>query len=295
MTTHRSSPNHRHWPFFGWIGLLLVALFWWINWGWTGLRTHWAFFPLWLGFTLTVEALIVWRQGHSLLTRSPRAFFWRFVVSAPTWWLFELFNERAHYWLYTPIESFTRLEYYAYCTLNFLVVVPAIFSTAELAGTFRWLKRLGQGPIVGRRQTTIWGFFIGGWLMLAAFLHWPQYGMAFVWMSLYFLLDPANFRLGQPALLQQTARGDWRLVLALWIGGLVSGFFWEMWNYYSSPKWLYEVPFVDFWYVFEMPLLGYLGYLPFALELFALTALITRWLPIPGILPEINETSGTQP
>ena len=51
---------------------------------------------------------------------------------------------------------------------------------------------------------------------------------------------------------------------------MVCGFFWEMWNYWAAPKWVYHVPFVDFWHVFEMPLLGYLGYLPFALELYAM-------------------------
>jgi hypothetical protein len=48
-----------------------------------------------------------------------------------------------------------------------------------------------------------------------------------------------------------------------------------MWNYYSDPKWIYKIPFVDYAYIFEMPALGYLGYLPFALELFALYHLIT--------------------
>jgi hypothetical protein len=47
-----------------------------------------------------------------------------------------------------------------------------------------------------------------------------------------------------------------------------------MWNFYSYPKWVYRVPFVNFWHIFEMPLLGYLGYLPFALELFALYHLV---------------------
>ena len=49
-----------------------------------------------------------------------------------------------------------------------------------------------------------------------------------------------------------------------------------MWNFYSYPKWIYHVPFVGFWHVFEMPILGYTGYLPFALELFALYHLILR-------------------
>lgn len=73
-----------------------------------------------------------------------------------------------------------------------------------------------------------------------------------------------------------TKRQLWK---QLWAGCLLCGFFWEFWNYYSSPKWIYEVPFVDFWHLFEMPLLGYLGYLPFALELYALYAMLSAWLP----------------
>ena len=50
-----------------------------------------------------------------------------------------------------------------------------------------------------------------------------------------------------------------------------------MWNVNSWPKWVYEVPFVGFWHVFEMPLLGYFGYLPFAMELFAAVHLVLGW------------------
>jgi len=39
-----------------------------------------------------------------------------------------------------------------------------------------------------------------------------------------------------------------------------------MWNFYSLPKWKYDVPFVNRFHIFEMPLLGYAGYLPFGLE-----------------------------
>jgi hypothetical protein len=58
-------------------------------------------------------------------------------------------------------------------------------------------------------------------------------------------------------------------VVALWLGGLICGFFWELWNFYAFPKWIYHVPFVGFGHIFEMPFLGYGGYLPFALEIFA--------------------------
>jgi hypothetical protein len=47
-----------------------------------------------------------------------------------------------------------------------------------------------------------------------------------------------------------------------------------MWNYYSYPKWTYSVPFVSFWPIFEMPLLGYGGYIGFSFELYALYHLL---------------------
>ena len=63
------------------------------------------------------------------------------------------------------------------------------------------------------------------------------------------------------------------------IAALVCGFFWEMWNYYSYPKWIYHIPGVGVLHIFEMPLLGYLGYLPFAWELYALRHLLWRKAP----------------
>jgi len=84
-----------------------------------------------------------------------------------------------------------------------------------------------------------------------------------------FLLDPLNNVLGRKSTLAHIVGKDWRFVV-LPLAGLCCGFFWEMWNYYALPKWYYTVPYVGFWKIFEMPLLGYTGYLPFAVELFAL-------------------------
>jgi len=36
-------------------------------------------------------------------------------------------------------------------------------------------------------------------------------------------------------------KGDWRPVISLWMGVLLTAFFWEMWNYFSYPKWIYHV------------------------------------------------------
>lgn len=262
------------WPAHGWLGLGLVIIFWILNWSLPGMRTHWAFFPLWLGYCLTVDAVVLRRKGNSMLTRSPRAYVQLFFISAPAWWLFELLNLRVQNWFYDGRRLFTDFPYFVLASLNFSTVMPAVFGTAELVSTFTGLRRIRRALPIVPTQATLLTFFAAGWLMLVLLLLWPLYFFPFLWLSVYFILEPLNVWLRNRSLTEYTAVGDWRPVLALWAGGLICAFFWEMWNFYSYPKWVYRVPFVDFLPVFEMPLLGYGGYLPFSLELFALYHLV---------------------
>jgi len=257
-------------PLHGWTGVLLIALFWWVNWGLDGMRTHWAFFPLWLGYCLTVDGLVASRKGTSLLIRSKTRYIGLFLVSVVGWWIFELLNWRTQNWSYLGIEAFTRLEFALLASLSFSTVVPAVFGTAELVRTFKWVQELKPGWVIASSKRNVWFFFLLGWSMLALMLAWPRYFFPFMWLSVFFILEPINLWLGNPTLAASAAKGDWRPMISLWFGGLICGFFWELWNFYSFPKWVYFVPFVDFAHIFEMPLLGYGGYLPFAMELFAL-------------------------
>src|SRR5262245_32116858 len=115
MTTNiktKSTENIRAtFPLHGWLGLSLIIIFWSLNWILTGPRTHWGFFPLWLGYCLAIDGLVYWRAHTSLLTRSPRKYVGLFLVSAPVWWIFELFNLRTENWVYLGVEIFTRFEY----------------------------------------------------------------------------------------------------------------------------------------------------------------------------------------
>jgi hypothetical protein len=114
-----------------------------------------------------------------------------------------------------------------------------------------------------------------GWLMFVLMWAFPKVFFPFVWISVYFILEPLNIWLGNRTLAAHTGEKNWRPVLALWIGILLTALFWEMWNYLSFPKWIYSVPWGDCCHIFEMPLLGYGGYLPFSLELFALYHLVS--------------------
>jgi hypothetical protein len=262
-------------PTQGWIGLLLMAVFWPLNWLLPGMRTHILFFPLWLGYVLTVDGLVFLRKGTSLLTRSRARFIGLFVLSAPAWWLFELFNERVQNWYYEGRDQFTSLQFLVLSTFSFSTVIPAVFGTAELMSTF--IHR-GRGPVIRPMPRTLIVFFVLGLAMLALLLAWPQYFFPFMWLSVFFIIEPINVGLGFPSLSRWTRDGDWKPIAALWSGVLICGFFWEMWNFFSFPKWHYQVPYVNFLHIFEMPLLGYGGYLPFGLEAYSLYNLVTGLL-----------------
>jgi hypothetical protein len=268
----------RRWPVHGWVGLALVAVFWLLNWLAPGQRTFWAFFPLWLGYVLMVDALVLRRNGTSLLLRSRRKFAGLFLVSVACWWLFEVLNIRAQNWQYIGIDGIGLPAYLAISSINFSIVIPAVFEASELASTFPFIRKARPGLVIrGNRPTTL-AFFLAGWSMLGLLLAWPQYFYPFLWLSLFFIQEPINVWLGNRSLANWTGKGDWRPVYSLWIGVLMTGFFWEMWNFYSWPKWVYSVPGVNFLHIFEMPLLGYGGYMPFALELFAFYHLVVGLL-----------------
>ena len=68
--------TRKNWPGHVWLGLALIGVYWYVNWAPSALplslrseplpdlpRTHIAFFPLWLGYCLLVDAL-VWKRAR---------------------------------------------------------------------------------------------------------------------------------------------------------------------------------------------------------------------------------------
>ena len=269
----RRLPANPVWP--GWpplqgtLGLVIIAVAWPASWLQIGLLGEYAFFPLWLGYILIVDALVLRRQGASLMTSSPLTFGGMFLASIPLWWAFEGINYFTQNWHYLGAEKYSPLRYAVVASWHFSIVIPAVFETAELVGSFGWVKRLRHGPVLPISHRTLIAAMALGLLSLAVLVFWPRYAYSVTWLSLFLLLDPINYLWGRPSILAQLRRGDWRTVAAFAVGALVCGWFWEMWNYWAFPKWEYTIPYVDFAHVFEMPLLGYAGYLAFGLETYA--------------------------
>ena len=161
------------------------------------MRTAYLFFPLWLGYILVVDALVLSRTGTSLWTRSRRDFVLLFVASVPAWWLFEAINRRTGNWEYLGSNAFTDLEYYLLCTISFSTVMPAVFETAELARSFRWMERLRARPAPPANAGCQPRAVPRRGAMLALALVWPKVCYPFVWTSLVLILEPLNCWLGR--------------------------------------------------------------------------------------------------
>ncbi|MBI3535969.1 MAG: hypothetical protein HY070_00165 [Chloroflexi bacterium] len=260
-------------PYF-WLGAALAAFFWFASWTRLEILGAYAFFPQWLGYILAVDALVAWRKGASLLTRAPRELIARFILSAPIWWVFEGLNNFVLNWHYVGAENYSLPQIIAQATINFATVIPAVFETTELISTFSFLERFRARRRVAFSARALWVTMYVGAFAFGAVVIAPQISFPLTWVWLFLLVDPLNALRGRAALIAQVARGEWRMVIALAVAGGVCGFFWELWNFYALPKWYYTVPVFGFAKIFEMPLLGYFGYVPFAWELYALYQLV---------------------
>jgi len=273
-------PSPIAFPIWGWAALLWLAASWtlaWTRFPWLESLQQHTFTPLWVGYIGVVNALTMRRAGSCLLTREPARFAALFPLSAFFWWFFEYLNRFVANWRYTGIENFDALEYTFFATLAFSTVLPAVTSTAEWLGTFPRLgaafARWHPAPIRRPRlaATVVLAVTI---LSLAALGVFHEHVFPLVWISPVLVIICLQALGGRPTVLAPLASGDWRGIARFSAAALICGFLWEMWNSGSLARWEYSIPQVDRFHIFEMPLLGYAGYLPFGIECAAIAALI---------------------
>jgi hypothetical protein len=259
-------------------GALITAVAWIAAWSSIGWAAEYAFFPLWLGYIFFVNGLSQVLFGRSLQKSMGRSFIWLFVFSIPMWWFFELMNSIVHNWHYVFAYPITALHYDIQASIDFSTVIPAVLSTAVL---LYLAMAAHQAPFERRpfRAEEIFVLeFIAGCICFALLMLFPSETFPLVWIAPLLVLDAIARATHVPNVISVlAARGDHLPIAAVAAATLITGFFWECWNFYASPKWVYTIPYVGFWKVFEMPILGYLGYPFFGLIIFSYTA-ICLWL-----------------
>lgn len=257
-------------PWWGWVALTILIASWFIAWtrfSWFAPYQRLTFIPLWFSYIVCANALCVRQSGSCPLLHESLFFAGLFPLSAVFWWFFEYLNQFVLNWFYTGVD-YGPLGYSIHATISFSTVLPAVYTTRELLFRMAWFRNRFHGfPSFGK---SIPGFV--NWLVLlisAAGLTgiglWPEELFFLLWGSPLLILTTLRHIARQPTLLSVMAAGDWRPAMSAALAALVCGVFWEMWNFYSLAKWIYSIPYVHRFKIFEMPILGYMGYLPFGL------------------------------
>jgi hypothetical protein len=237
---------------------------------------------VWTGYILFADALALRLRGHSLIHDRPREALMMVWLSVACWLLFEVYNFRLLNWYYVGIPEHPVERNWA-LLWSFATIMPGMFETADVLAGLGFLRDLRVQPIV----------FSPAWLTVSvvvgtAFVTIPpllptfiaRYTFGFVWLGFIFLLEPINMQLGTDSPLAEWARGDPGPALRLLAAGMIAGFLWEFWNFWATAGWRYTVPWpLDFGvYYFRMPVLGLLGFPPFAWESWTMFQFLKRIL-----------------
>ena len=159
---------------------------------------------------------------------------------------------------------------------SFITIFPGIILTSELIDSWKIFDGIKIRKFTITRQTLNFWLFIGALFLIIPLLlprNYAQYLFVLIWIGFVFLLDPINSNLGVHSLFVDLRIGKINKLFSLFLSGIVCGFLWEFWNYWAQTKWIYTLPFLENPKIFEMPLAGFLGFLPFAVECYVMWVL----------------------
>ena len=266
-------------PLWGWLGIGWTGMWWmlaWTRFPWMAALQEHTFTPLWLGYLVIINAATFARTSRCMMLHRPRYFLLLFPLSAAFWWIFEYLNRFVQNWYYVGVAELSALEYFFQATIPFSTVLPAVLSTSELLTTYPVVSA-GMDrfkPIhIECVQPASWSLLMLSCLGLLGIGLWPNALFPFVWIGPLLLVISLQALAGRPTVRSPLAQGDWRCLWLSALAALICGVFWELWNWKSLAHWEYAIPFVHRFQLFEMPLLGYAGYLPFGLECVAVADL----------------------
>lgn len=267
-------------PAYAWIGLAALAIS--ETAMFLGVEPFWTWHtPIaWSTYILLCDGIIYAKRGSSWLMTNRREFVFLAIVSIPLWLIFEGYNLLIRNWHYINLPQNPLVRYAGYAWA-FATISPGIFQTAEFVAVLR--GRSGSRPSASSNDALIRLSVVdclviaSGAAMLALPLIWPSpYLAAPVFLGFVFLLDPLNARAGDESLFRDIRCGSYDRLINLLAGGFICGGLWEFWNYWAQAKWIYTVPIVGDIKIFEMPVLGYFGFPPFAIECFAMYVFARR-------------------
>lgn len=234
----------------------------------------WFYVFAWYPTLVILDQTVVLLGGPSLLAR-PRDLVLMLWWSAVIWFVFEALNLRLQAWYYVFLPA-GRLERWLGITISLATVVPAVLLGERL------LDRLGGGVWRDLRWHSValdpTRVRIAGWTglgLLVAALAIPRFLHPLTWGAVWLMAESHLYaRDPERSLFRDIARGSWGRLARLMAAGLFAGVLWETFNSVARARWIYTVPLLESLKIFEMPLVGFLGFLFFALEVWSLYHLL---------------------
>ncbi|HTO96869.1 MAG TPA: DUF4332 domain-containing protein [Myxococcales bacterium] len=227
----------------------------------------------WYSTLLALYGALALSAGRSPRLRRPTSLLTMLAWSAVLWLFFELVNLRLRNWYYVfvPASPWVR---WPCIILSFATVLPAVFG-AEAMLEARDVFEEKRWPRLRVTPRLLTGMQVAGALMFLLPMAWPRYFFPLVWGTTTFMLEPAVYRRDRSrSLLADLEEGRPARLLRLLAGGAAIGFLWELFNIAARGKWIYTVPFFEEAKLFEMPVLGFLGFPPFAVDCFVVWQLL---------------------
>jgi len=231
---------------------------------------QWHFHLIFFGLILLVDSLVELIKGKSLISDNFGKFLLLLVLSAVFWWIFEVINIYLSSWV-MPGQGFALTwSEFLIRSLRYMTYLTLIFEFAELIRSLRLFEKYKLKHKHKISRLLIVSFIFLGFASFVLPAVWPKYFFALVWLAFFFLLDPINYLHGEPSLIKHFKDRRIGVILSLATAGLICGLLWEYFNFYNPGGWSYTIPFVGFLKIYEMPILGYLGYIPFAFSLYSM-------------------------
>lgn len=265
---------------YGWVGLLIMILAEVLLLKNNLFIKNWFTPTMWTGYILVIDAYIFRVTGNSLISSRFKQFLFMLPYSVACWLIFEAYNLHLQNWQYIGLPE-NRVERYFGYFWAFATIFPGVLLTSELIDISGIFNRLRVRAFTFRKTALYIMMTIGVLFLLVPILA-PQeiavYLFGPVWIGFIFLIDPLNYFIGGKSLFRELENGRLNKLFSLFLAGAICGLLWEFWNYWASAKWLYTLPFLNEPKIFEMPLFGFFGFLPFAVEIYIMWELAARVL-----------------
>jgi len=295
VTASSKSGTSKKFPLYGYLGVLIIVVAEALLFSGNQIVGRWFTPIVWTGYILFIDGLVYAVRSRSLLMTDRLDLLVIVVVSIGAWWLCEFYNaprfwksDLELWWHYHNLEPNLMLRRAGY-DWAFATIFPLLFITAELF-TVTIFQRSNAGARIRFSKPVLIGFIALGVVGVVWPLLFPSAWLApVIWLSFIFLLDPINALRGWPSIAGDLARGDWRRLWSLLAAGLFCGFLWEFFNYWAISKWTYTVPYFGNVKIFEMPVLGFLGFPPFAVECWVIYIFVRSLLQ-----PAVRETESAE-